>query len=188
MSRAYRIAVSESLRRHVQVEDGVCSHLELLPVLAKERMGELLAQELLKKGFLRDGGAARRVGADGVEVSVELASGAVQARLSAKETLELAAQRTGAVALPELVQQGEDNLRAQARASLEKEAAAREEHLRQETTAKLERSLRDLREELDGVVNKVTVEALKQRAAELGEVQEVHEDPASGSLTIRVKV
>ena len=54
-------------------------------------------------------------------------------------------------------------------------------------TAKLEGQLRDLREELDGAVNRVTAEALKQRARELGEVQEIHEEP-NGSLTIKVRV
>ena len=42
-------------------------------------------------------------------------------------------------------------------------------------------------EELDGVVNRVTATALKTRAAELGQVEEVHED-ANGGLTIKVRV
>ena len=58
MSRAYRITVAESLSRHVQVDDGVCSNLEVLPILEKDRMGELLAAELEQKGFVREGDEA----------------------------------------------------------------------------------------------------------------------------------
>jgi hypothetical protein len=47
--------------------------------------------------------------------------------------------------------------------------------------------LRDLKDELDGVVNRVTAAALKQRAAELGQVEEIHEEP-NGGLTIKVRV
>jgi hypothetical protein len=43
MSRAYRIAVSESLRRHLKVEDGVATTLEVLEILPREPMAELLA-------------------------------------------------------------------------------------------------------------------------------------------------
>ena len=52
----------------------------------------------------------------------------------------------------------------------------------------LEGKLGDLRKELDQISNRVTAEALKQKAASMGEVQEVSEDPESGSLTIRVKI
>src|SRR5205823_6456801 len=60
MSRAYRISITESLRRHVQVEDGIRTTLEVLPVLAKERMGALPGAELEKRGFKREGDKVRR--------------------------------------------------------------------------------------------------------------------------------
>ena len=55
MSRAYRVSVSESLSKEVRVEDGLCSRLELLPILPKERLGELLAKELEKDLLLLAG-------------------------------------------------------------------------------------------------------------------------------------
>ena len=69
MSRAYRITVAESLSRHVQVDDGVCSNLELLPILEKRAMGALLAAELEQKGFERDGDTATRKEKDGITVN-----------------------------------------------------------------------------------------------------------------------
>jgi hypothetical protein len=37
-------------------------------------------------------------------------------------------------------------------------------------------------------VNRVTIDALKERAGQLGEIEELHEDAESGELTIKVKV
>lgn len=186
MSRAYRISVKESLSRHVQVDDGVCSSLELLPILAKERMRELLAAELEQKGFKRDGTTARRDEGDGVTVKVDLDSGEVSVTAEGHADVNLATERTAVVDNTQTTER-ERLLREAARQSLEREAKAEEDALRRKVTEQLEGKLRDLKEELDGVVNKVTGTALKQRAAELGQVEEVHEE-ANGSVTIKVRV
>ena len=55
-------------------------------------------------------------------------------------------------------------------------------------TDRLEAQLGDIRKELHQAVNRVTAEALKQKAAQLGQIKEVTEDPQSGSLTIKVEV
>ena len=71
MSRAYRIRLSESLRRHIEVDDGICSSLELLDVLPREQMAELLARELEGAGFEEREGQWVRVDADGWTVSTD---------------------------------------------------------------------------------------------------------------------
>jgi len=48
--------------------------------------------------------------------------------------------------------------------------------------------LGDVRKEMDEVVNRVTAEALKRKAAQLGQIKEMTEDPQAGSLTIVVEV
>jgi hypothetical protein len=186
MSRAYRISVKESLSRSVQVDDGVCSSIELLPILAKDRMRELLAAELAQRGFTREGNTATRKEAGDVRVEVDLESGELSVTAEGHAQLELSAERT-AVIDADLPGDRENQLRKVAKESLEREAKAEEEALRKKVTERLEGTLRGLKEELDGVVNRVTGTALKQRAAELGEVQEVHEE-ANGSLTIKVRV
>lgn len=188
MSRAYRISVKESLSRHVQVEDGVSSSLELLPILEKERMRELLASELVARGFTRDGQTAKRDEGGGVTVEVGLDDGQVTVSAEGHKAVDLEAQRTTVVDRDAGgMEAKEAHLRKAARESLERDAAAHESALQREVTARLEGHLKDLREELDGAVNRVTAEALKQRARELGEVQEIHEEP-NGSLTIKVRV
>lgn len=186
MSRAYRIRVQESLRRHVQVEDGVQSSLELLPILEKERMRELLAAELAARGFERDGDRARRPQDGGIVVEVDLASGEVTVTVEAEAHLELEESRTGEVDRAR-EDQGKARLSADAKAQLERKADAAEVALRREATARLEAALDGLKDELNQVTNRVTAEALKKRAAELGTVEEVHEEP-NGNLTIKVRV
>lgn len=186
MSRAYRISVKESLSRHVEVEDGVCSSLELLPILSRERMGELLAAELEQRGFKRDGKTAQRKEGDGVVVEVNLETGDVSVTAEGHAQVNLETERT-AVVDNTLAGDREKHLRDAAQQSLEREAKAEEEALRRKVTEQLEGKLRDLKEELDGAVNRVTGTALKQRAAELGQVEEVHEE-ANGSITIKVRV
>jgi hypothetical protein len=186
MSRAYRISIKESLSRHVQVDDGVCSTLELLPILSKERMSELLGAELEGKGFVREGDTASRKEGDGITTSVDLKTGEVSVSAEGHADVNLTTERT-AVVDNTLMGEREKNLREAARQSLEREAKAEEEALRKKITEKLENKLQDLKDELDGVVNRVTGTALKQRAAELGQVEEIHEEP-NGSMTIKVRV
>lgn len=187
MSRAYRIAVTEQLRRHIQVEDGVSSKLEVLPILPTERMGELLGAELDQRGFKREGGKAVRKEANGVVVSVDLKTGQLDVTGKADKSLDLATERV-AVIDQDLQKIKEDELRAAARADLERRAEGTRSALSREVAAALEARLKDLRGELDEVVNKVTANALKERAGQLGTIEEIHEDAATGALTIKVKV
>ncbi len=186
MSRAYRISIKESLSHHVQVEDGVTSTLELLPILQKERMRELLALELARKGFTRDGALATRKEQNGVEVEVNLETGQVTATAQGHADVKLETERS-AVVDQGVKDEREVALRRVAQEALKREAKTEEEALRRKVTAELEGTLRDLKGELDGVVNRVTATALKTRAAELGQVEEIHED-ANGGLTIKVRV
>src|SRR5215472_9467142 len=71
MSRAYRIRVRESLTRIVRAQDQVSTQLELLEVLPREEMADMLARELESRGFRREGQTVIRSGR-GVTVEVEL--------------------------------------------------------------------------------------------------------------------
>ncbi|MBW2531123.1 MAG: hypothetical protein JRI55_06555 [Deltaproteobacteria bacterium] len=188
MSRAYRIAAAETLRRHVKVEDGVQTGVELLPILPAERMADLLAAELAGLGFERDGGVARRVDEDGTEVTVDLEQGTVTARLVTEADLELKRKGAGAVYDRAQAAKAERELRERLRDELERQADAQQEELRQEVTDRLERKLRDLQREIDGAVNRASAAALKEKAAQLGEIEEISEDVETGSLTIKVRV
>ena len=186
MSRMYRIRVSESVERLVHVEDGVATDLELLPVLERGRMLELLAAELGRRGFTREGDTATRGEPDGVVVTVDLATGRVTARVESERHVAVEGERTGSVA--KVTAEAEAALRERLRQQLARDVAVQEEALQKEATQRLESKLRDLQAEMDQVINRVTAEALKERAAQLGEIEELHENPETGELTIKVKV
>lgn len=190
MSRAYRIAVSETLRRHVTVEDGVQTTLELLAILPEEAMCELLAAQLEELGFERDegGGSMHRVDDDGMEVTVDLKQGTVTARLAADHEIAISRKASGAIGDRAKVQQAKAALSTKVQGQLERQADKDTEKLRQQLTGRLEQKLRDLQLELDGAVNRATAAALKEKAASLGEIEEISEDEETGALTIKVRL
>lgn len=187
MSRAYRIRLSESLRRHIEVDDGICSSLELLDVLPREQMAELLQRELEAAGFEEREGQWVRSDEDGVEVRVDPREGSVTVSAATDKQVELSKTREIRTYAENDVAT-RDRAREMIQAELEGEVEAERKALQGKVTAKLEGKLGDLRQELDKISNRVTAQALKQKAASLGEVQEISEDPETGSLTIRVKL
>ncbi|MBA3819432.1 MAG: hypothetical protein H0X17_11110 [Deltaproteobacteria bacterium] len=186
MSRAIQIRVSESVVRTVHVEDGIQSPLEMLPILAPGRMGELLAAELEAQGFERDGATATRTDPDGIEVTVDLASATVSVKIGATADLAESIERRQNVGI-EIQESAETRLRDDVIRDLDDRLAARTEDLRREITQRLEKKLGDLRTELDGAVGRATVAALTERASQLGQIESVVGDEA-GNVTIKVKL
>jgi hypothetical protein len=189
MSRAYRIRVRESMDRTVRAEDSVCTQLEVLEVLPADQMADLIARELEGRGFERRDGKLVRT-QDGVVVTVDPATGEVTASAEGSEAVSLEAEREGRSyddAGPN-AKAVREQLRRDLQRDLDKKAAEKTQELQGQVTDRLEGALRDLRQELDGAVNRATAEALKIKAAQLGQIKELTEDPQSGSLTIVVEV
>jgi hypothetical protein len=188
MSRAYRIKISENLRRHIEVSDGIQSKLEILDILPPEQTKALLERELAAAGFeQREDGQWVRVDADGVEVRVDAKESTVTVSAGAEADVELTREKVVNAWAENDANTRESGRRALVR-ELESDVEEREKRLQAKVTEELEGKLGDLRRELDQISNRVTVDALKQKAASMGEVQEVSEDPQTGSLTIRVKL
>jgi hypothetical protein len=181
MSRAYRIRVRESLRKVVRAEDHVSTQLELLALLPPEQMADLLAAELCQRGFQRQGDRVVRK-QNGADVTVELATGAVTVKAATTEEINIEAENTGYAT----DQRGESAKELQK--SLKHKAELQKAALQAKVTDQLEAELGDLRKELDQVVNRVTAEALKRKAAQLGTIKQVTEDAQSGSMTIVLEV
>jgi DNA anti-recombination protein RmuC len=171
--------------RTVHVEDGVQSPLEMLPVLAKDRMADLLAAELEDQGFVRDGKLARRKDPDGVEITVDLEAATVSVKIASEKRLDEKVNLETRVGI-ESQKSAEDRLRDAAIGELEKRLEEKTEALRREVTAKLEKKLGDLRQELDQAIGRATVNALTERAQQIGKIEEVVQDDA-GNVTIKVK-
>lgn len=186
MSRAIQVRVSESVVRTIHVEDGVASPLEMLPILSPERMADLLARELEALGFQRDGNTCRRTEPGGIEVTVDLAASTVAVKLGAGAELAESVDRSVQVGI-ERREHAEAKLRGEAIRELDDRLAARTEELRRAVTAQLESKLANLKKELDGAIGRATVGALTEKAAQLGRIEETHQDEA-GNVTIRVRL
>jgi len=192
MSRAYRISVAASgrLSEVVHLEDGVCAPLELLPVLGKERMRELLADELARRGYTRNSKNEKLMGRrleDGVVVEVDLETAGVTVRVTAEAAIEIerAINATATRDNQDAVRQG---LQERVDAEVKAQADAQKEAARRAMTSSLEKKLAGLKEELDGVVSRVTGAALKEKARQMGEIEEMSENAETGELTIKVKL
>jgi hypothetical protein len=190
MSRAYRIRVSETLKRVLHAKDGVSTQLEILELLPPEQMAQLLAEELERRGYQREGDVLVKELEGGIVVRVDPKTGLVTVQAEACDEVELKETREGRTwqegRAPQ--QRAEESLREQVRQDLDRKADEKEQKLQGEVTDRLEKVLGELRQELDQAVNKVTAEALKIKAAQIGQIKEVSEDPQSGSLTIVVEV
>lgn len=190
MSRAYRIRVSESLRRVIRASDHVSTQLELLDILPVDETAALLTEELLAQGFeSTDEGLSRET--DGVRVTIDPRTGNVTVTSESTEDIDLKSQQetyveeeAGAAAR----KSARADLVKQAKEALEQEANRKEQELQKAATDRLESELQELQGELNTVVNRVTAQALKEKAARIGQIKELTEDPASGSMTIVLEV
>jgi hypothetical protein len=191
MSRSYRIAVRESVNRVIKAEDKVSTKLEVLEVLPPEQMAGLLSDELEKRGFEKDEDGETLVREeDGVVISVDAKTGTVTVSAESSEAAKLEGERQGRAYddVGPHAKEVRENLRKELQKDLERKVEEKTAALQGKVTDKLEGKLTDLRQEMDEVVNRVTAEALKRKAASMGQIKEMTEDPQTGSLTIVVEV
>jgi hypothetical protein len=190
MSRAYRIRVSESLRKVIHASDRVTSSLEILAVVPPEETAEILGAELAARGFEQqpDGTWVRKE--EDIEIIVDACSAEVQVKSTVARDFQAETDRTSYMDTDNHPDRGlmEARLREEAQRGLERKAQEEEKRLEREATDKLERRLRDLQPELDQVINRVTAEGLKRKASRLGQIKEITEDSESGNVTIVVEV
>lgn len=183
MSKPYRIAIAETVRRHIVVEDGIETRLDVLGILPHDDMSSLLEAELAKAGFQLEGGVASRTDEDGVTIRVDTKTRTITVSMREEAEVE---QTTHRVFSSEQKNPTE-RMREVVRAEAEGELDATQERKRRRLTETLEKKLGDIREQLDRVAVAVTQEALRKRASQIGEIESVEQDE-SGSMTIRVRV
>ena len=190
MSRAYRITVKESETRELRGSDEICTQLELLEILPPEQMADLLKGELKNRGFEEqdDGTLARKDGK--LTVTVDPCNGEVSVKSEVDEKVTIEAKRDATTY--DDVGPGEkavrDRVKDQLKQDIEKKAERETERLQTQATEALEKHLEELQPELGQIINKVTRDALKQKAQQLGTVKEISEDAETGSLTIKIEV
>lgn len=190
MSRAYRIRVSESLSKIIRASDHVSTKLELLDILSCDEMAEILATELVSQGFERtDAGLVKQSG--DVTVKVDAESGTVTVTYGHAMDVELSSTQQGYIydeTSKADREQTEDGLKKKAQNEMEDAAEVHQQELQKQVTDQLEAELVDVQRDLGKTVNRATAEALKRKASRIGQINELTEDPESGSLTIVLEV
>jgi len=190
MSRAYRITVKESDTRHLKAGDEIATQLEILEILPPEDMATLLREELKTRGFGEqdDGTLTREDGQ--VTVTVDPCSGEVSVKAHAAATVNQEAKReaSGFNDIGPSESSLRDRVREQLKHDLDKKFDQEQSRLQTRATEELEKHLQKIQPEISAIVNKVTRDALKEKAKQLGTVTEISEDAETGSLTIKLEV
>jgi hypothetical protein len=189
MSRSYRISVRESTSRVIRAEDHVSTDLEILEILPPEQMGALLAAELAAHGFQEKAEQMVRE-EDGVKIAIDTCTGTVTVSSEESEATKVEGEMHGRAYddVGPHAGQVRENLRHELQKNLEKKIEDKTTTLQGKVTDKLEAKLGELQCEMDQITNKVTADALKIKAAQMGQIKEMTEDPQAGSLTIVVEV
>ena len=125
-----------------------------------------------------------------VTITVETTTGTVTVAAEASEDAALEARRADRAYddVGPHAKSVRENLKQQVRKDIEKKAGEKTASLQTKVTDRLEGELSDVRQELDQAINRVTAEALERKAAQMGQIKEMTEDPQAGSLTIVVEV
>lgn len=198
MSRPYRILVQKVVEQKVTAADESVVQLQLDPILPEERLSELLADALTRRGWQpRGDNQYETVGPAGEELVCDLPAREVRARLAAETqvqqqvTRELHGDTWNWRQMREMTAAELDEIRAREEAQLVAEVTQTqrdraETGLRRQVRERLEAGEDERRRALNGVVIEVVAQALKERAAELGHVENVseHWDGDEYELTI----
>lgn len=171
MSRGYRLRLPTIQRTGTaKATDALRMDIDLLPILDAEQMHDLLADGLRAAGWTEVDGTVQST----VEgATVTLHDDHISVHLEAKQTVTGTATNAAAAQsnLKARIAQTREQLDAQVRRKMAKVEAA-------------------LCEQLEPVVQGIYVEALKRKAAKMGEVTHIDErrDGDQVELTIKVKV
>ena len=186
MSQLYRISLKETVRRHIQIKDGIQTTLKLLPILAPEHLADLLAQALLSRGFEREGQQLKQVDEHDIQICIDVESGVVTISRHYEEEVTLSQEQD--VVIDDDIRGSRQRAQKAFKSALEKHLNHKEQALTTKITQMLEQKWVDIQQTLDDVVQQATAEALKLRASQLGEIIDVDENAETGEMVIRVKV
>ena len=190
MSRAYRISVKDSVTRRITGSDEISTRLELLEILPPETMADVLKRELTNRGYREDVEGTLVKSTGEMTVTIDPCNGEVTVRTAIDKTITEGDAREG-TAFDDVGPSDDmirERLREQLKAELENRIETARAKLQEQASAKLENALKEVQPELSEIVNRVTREALKVKAAQMGTIQEIAEDPNTGSMTITVEV
>ncbi len=160
-------------RGTVTASDTLCIGLDMLPILPEGDMRDIVRQTLKDRGWRdgKDGTLEKSLGEDAVAV-LDKDGKSVTVRLQTQQEVS-----------------GVGRTDQEAKAALDKRSEDAKKEAKVRATRQLARAEPAVRSELDDAAQRVYVEALKQKAAQMGSVQSMQETRGQdGSLEITIKV
>lgn len=168
--------------------DSITTRLSSLAVLPEVEMRECLDKVLAENGYIpsekEPGKAVREV--EGLRVEIDPATLSVRV-VAERETRDLETIKVK-VRREETAPGIQETLGKEIAEATEHKRRLKGEELAREATAGLAGALPAARAEIDAVNHRWLAEALKRKAAQLGEVQRVEENEAERTLSISIKV
>lgn len=192
MSQCYHVCLKQSVTRRIEGEDAISYPLELTEILPAAEMKELLRTALEQAGWEvspQNPDLYTKVQTGEIILSVDLAAMEVTATIRDEQEISTEVTASG---------DGDSKRAAEwiARRALDETAArtgdALEEkgrrHLRDSLRVALENSEESRQRQLHDLLQQVYGEALKRKAAELGEILEIQESASGDEYELVIRV
>lgn len=186
------IPVRKTVKKEGDVDEH--DHLELdvrlLPVLEGKRLGEILREELEKRGWKReaDGSMTKPFG----EAVATLEKDGTTIRLAVSGSRKVSAEATATGNTKEEDTKAQQDIADKAAELADKKLAAAKENARRalvrENVGKLEEVQGDLKAEVDEVTSATSRRALVERAGQMGSLESVNEKRTNEGLELVIQV
>jgi hypothetical protein len=186
------INLLKTVKRDDEVDESDHAELEvrLLPILEAKRLGEILREELEKRGWTRneDGSLTKQI--EEGTATLEAGSSSLKLVVGGKRTISAEASATGVVKETDQAGQKaiEDKATEKANLKLDLERRVAKEELMRENLRKLEKSLGPLKRDADEVTASTTRRALLEKAQQLGTVESVIEKRSGANVEVVIQV
>ena len=193
MSQTYKVRVKQTLRDTVNVGREWRQKIDLLQLLPADRMGGLLALELQKDGWQKaqDGKVTKTH--DQFDLEFDPVTRQLKIVYEQEKDVEMDVDRE-----VNIYDYADDESRAnreghrkviqEADGELQEEVQLLEKEMLTELESKQDQMLQEIDQMMQDKVEKAQIEALKEKARALGDIQSISENTEAGEITIRVKV
>ena len=175
----------------VEVTDHADLEIRVLPILPRERIDVIIRQHLREHGWEEqpDGSLHKQIG-DAIAV-LPPDGNTIRVTLSDETTVNVSARVRGRAQIGEEAA-GQAAVEARAQQDADRKLAEASDEARRALEAKtadrLLKAWREVRAEVDEVINATTRQALEQRAAELGSIESIEEGRDNGSYELTITV
>ena len=193
MSQTYKVRVKQTLRDTVSVGREWRQKIDLLQLLPADRMGGLLAFELEKDGWHKAQNGKVTKKHDDFDLEFDPVTRQLKIVYEQEQNVELDIDREVNVYdhfddESRANQQGHQKVIQEAGGELQEEAKLLQKEMLEELESTQDDVLREIDQMIQDKVEKAQIEALKEKARSLGDVQSISENTEAGEVTIRIKV